>query len=1021
MLTWLLCAGAFAEQEHIRVGICVSSSTEECATDLLPRILETIAEQQQWTIEHIHETQQACSEQLRVGDIDLMLDTTCSLERSGMFWLSEESALIGWDRVYARSDISIQSFRDLEGKTIATSPKCSHPTEHEDIKSIMSRMDIDCNFIEVGSHLDIFMLLDAKLADAGIVSHLSGTHHADEYDVAATPIIFNPRSHHFAAAKDSERGRQLLSEIDQCLRDLKKNSAPPDSNALPRLLDGSRHDWWCSSQSKGKIKLSESEKEWLKEHPVIRIGIDPGFAPFEFLSEDNGFQGMAADFMDLISKKTGIKFNLAQSNGWSDCIQAIQKHELDVLPCIGISTERTKFLAYTKPYLKFARVIVAPIDSPVQGLEDLEGLRIGVQQDSSHHAFLKEHTSLQPKLYKTFEEVVLAVSREEIDAAIGNLAVTTHIMRNLALTNIKLAAHAAAEPQTLCIGIRKDWPELAPILNRAIETISMQERNAIMSKWLTLPQAADHNLDLSQEEREWLLLHPRIRVAWDPEWAPIEFADAKGHPHGVSMEYLKAIEAMLGIHFSMDEADSWQEAYTKLKNREIDMSSCVAVTRERLTHLDFTPTYLSSPVVLFGGNNMAYIRDMDELRRLRVAVVEHYAPDNWITHDYPELNLTRTSNITEAFKLLKKGKVDVFAGNVITGNYYLSKLRYHDIKITGSTPYSYKLRMAVRKDWPVFSGILRKALASLPEEDQTAFYRKWVWLKYEYGFNYSLFWKILAVCLVVIAAFAYWNRRLASEIRSREQAEKALSESKSKLRTSYANLQKMEELKDDLMHMVAHDMRSPLTAIGGILDIFLTELKQNKHALDDRELLLLAKSSSLSLTGMIQSLLDVSRLETHQMALNPLQIDLHEIAERAKKSLHIHFLNSGQNLHLSGTPAKAVADPEIIERVFTNLIENAIKATEKSETIEVHTSESATMAIAEVRDTGHGIPAEQQHLVFEKFSSLQNGSMRKISSIGLGLAFCKLAVEAHGGKINVESTEGEGTTFRIEIPRTPTT
>ena len=123
---------------------------------------------------------------------------------------------------------------------------------------------------------------------------------------------------------------------------------------------------------------------------------------------------------------------------------------------IGYSDERQSYLSFSEPYLKFARVIVTPMGSLATGIKDLHGLRVGVQVDSSHHAFLKENTQLKPVLYKTYEEGLLAVSRGEIDAVVGNLAVTTHLMQELALTNIKMAGYADPRPQSLAIGVRKD-------------------------------------------------------------------------------------------------------------------------------------------------------------------------------------------------------------------------------------------------------------------------------------------------------------------------------------------------------------------------------------------------------------------------------------------------------------------------------------------------------------------------------------------------------------------------------------
>ncbi len=1016
-----LLAACARGQEPLRVGAYenppkVFTTAAGRTTGLFPEVLQAIAKEQAWEIVYVHGTWQECLDRLSTGEIDLMIDMAVSNERRELYDFSEEPVLVNWGTAFSRADLPVQSFLDMQDRTVAVMRGSIHTEGPQGIKALTAQFGVPCRFLEADDYHEVLMLLDAKQADIGIVNRLFGTLYGDKYEVVPTSIIFNPRMLQFSTRKGSERGARLLAAIDESLRRFKADPESIYHKTLAYYLGGGTREWLDDRQRRlRRLELTPAERRWLEAHPRVRFAVDPGFAPFEFLSDEGHFCGMAADFVGLLAHKTGLEFTLVKHATWSESIQALRDREIDMLPCIGYSEERAQFISYGTPYLNFARVIVTRIEAPIQALADLVDRRVGIQADSSHHAFLREHTAIEPQLYRTFEECVLAVSKGELDATIGNLAVTTRAVQELALTNVKLAAYASAEPQSLAVGVRSDWPELTSIIDRALASVTAKERSAILANWLPIPAAASENIDLTQAEREWLLMHPRIRVAWDHEWAPIEFAGPDGTPQGISMEYLRAIESILGVKFDTSLATDWQETYAKLERREIDMSSCLAITPERLEHLDFTDTYLTSPVVLFGRGNLPYIRQMSELQGLKLAVVKDYATDEWITRDFPEMGIVRARSIGDAFRLVIQGDVDVFAGSILPGNYYLSRLRHHDIKIVGETPYAYKLRMAVRKDWPLFAGILRKALRSLPEVERNAFYRKWVWLRYEHGFDYSLFGKIVACAAVVVLLFAYWNRRLAAEIGRRRRVQAALLQSEKQLRASYADLKASETLKENLTHMIVHDMRSPLMSITGALELLQCDLPEIDWGDDGERDLQLAETSAGNLSRMIMSVLDVTRLESNQMPLDRKTVDLKAVVDCAVEELTPQARFAGVRVVSRGESSPCDADPAIIQRVLANLLANAIEVSPTGCEVEVMTAVSGCLAVAEVRDSGRGIPPEFRQRVFDKFVSRKTAIQGK-SAIGLGLAFCKLAVEAHGGSIEVQSEEGKGSTFRFSIP-----
>jgi signal transduction histidine kinase len=225
----------------------------------------------------------------------------------------------------------------------------------------------------------------------------------------------------------------------------------------------------------------------------------------------------------------------------------------------------------------------------------------------------------------------------------------------------------------------------------------------------------------------------------------------------------------------------------------------------------------------------------------------------------------------------------------------------------------------------------------------------------------------------------------------------------------------LERVRNDLTHMMVHDLRSPLTAIMGASDA----LGETSEALTPKErgTLDVIHNSADQMLDLITEILDVSRLESKQMPIERQATDIPAlIAETLRmassqiEKKHLRLAND--------TPADlppAYADSRLIERVIQNLIGNAVKYTPEAGELRitaVPVEAPRPLLMISVSDTGPGIPLEIQSRVFEKFV---RGDHKEHGS-GLGLAFCRLAVEAHQGRIWVESEPGRGATFHFTLP-----
>jgi signal transduction histidine kinase len=226
----------------------------------------------------------------------------------------------------------------------------------------------------------------------------------------------------------------------------------------------------------------------------------------------------------------------------------------------------------------------------------------------------------------------------------------------------------------------------------------------------------------------------------------------------------------------------------------------------------------------------------------------------------------------------------------------------------------------------------------------------------------------------------------------------------------------LERLREDMTHMLVHDLRSPMTVLKSAVDMIQTSVEQQDTQTLDR-LITLAQQSSDRILRMVGNLLEISKFESGQMPLRPETVDTRALLQEIVARFAPLTTEAQITLETSTAPdlPPLHADPEIIDRVFTNLLDNAIKFTPDGGHIhlQAHLDASGDIHVS-LSDTGPGIALEEQEHLFTKFRTLTRDGRRR--GTGLGLPFCKLAVEAHGGRIGVQSQPGQGSTFWVRLP-----
>jgi NtrC-family two-component system sensor histidine kinase KinB len=224
----------------------------------------------------------------------------------------------------------------------------------------------------------------------------------------------------------------------------------------------------------------------------------------------------------------------------------------------------------------------------------------------------------------------------------------------------------------------------------------------------------------------------------------------------------------------------------------------------------------------------------------------------------------------------------------------------------------------------------------------------------------------------------------------------------------------LARIKDEFLHSITHDLRNPMGAIKGFVEFMLKEIPGPVNE-SQRKMLVSIDRASFRLLGMINNILDSAKMEAGKMEIGLAPVNLRDVAARVNSLMEPLGQRKSIRFELEGEENLVVnSDAGLIERMFTNLIGNAIKFTPENGIITTGLSDDGDHITAWVRDTGDGIPPEYLGKVFEKFEQVKG---QKAGGTGLGLTICKFVAASHLGKIWAESEPGKGAKFVFSIPK----
>ena len=278
--------------------------------------------------------------------------------------------------------------------------------------------------------------------------------------------------------------------------------------------------------------------------------------------------------------------------------------------------------------------------------------------------------------------------------------------------------------------------------------------------WLPVFSAEESaSLTLTPDEQSYLQSLPLLRFTGDPNWLPYEAFDLKGNYIGIVAEHLAIIENKLNLKVLKVPTATWSESVELAKTGGVDILSETDDSALK-SHLLFTQSYVSNPVVIVMGTNQNYVEGIPQIKDKTIGVIKDYGYVTKIVTKYQDYRFEIVNDIQDGLIAVSTGRVDALLCTVTLCGYTMAELGLHDVKIVGKTEFDTQLAFGVNPKFSALVPILNKAIASISAEERQQILDKWALQGYVEKTDYSLVWQMLLAFILIMSFLAYRQSQL---------------------------------------------------------------------------------------------------------------------------------------------------------------------------------------------------------------------------------------------------------------------
>jgi signal transduction histidine kinase len=520
------------------------------------------------------------------------------------------------------------------------------------------------------------------------------------------------------------------------------------------------------------------------------------------------------------------------------------------------------------------------------------------------------------------------------------------------------------------------------------------------------PGSTDKRVDLSEEERDWIVHHPTLRVGTTTDSPPFSYLGADGKATGIDIDILEAISERTGLKFEIFPTNSWEALVAQAKQVQLDLVTGASWSLAREKGYVFTEPYSESETVIVGPEANHRFSHVSMLRRARIAMPRKHLTTRELAARLPSANIVLAGTQAECFEMVAKGEVDVAVANLFVTSQYLEEHPGAKLEISGViTEFDFPLRFVMERPNEVLQGILNKGLKRISTQERDDIFSKHLLFELQgarrVGLLHERMKQLLLAAAAVGALLLLWNFSMRKEIRARRVAE-------AELREANHELQEANQSMEVFSHSLSHDLKGPLRAISGFAEMLKKDC-QDKIDSDGQEYLERITVSASRMNNLMDDVVAYNRASRSESSIKTVSLEplVHQLVSEFPPEQRECF-------HVASPLPDVQADPTLLGRCVANLLSNAVKfvPSERTPSIDIRAEQIGSFVKLWVEDNGIGIAPEHQERIFKLFERLA----ADYEGTGVGLAVVAKAMERMSGGFGVDSVPDKGSRFWIRLP-----
>ena len=765
----------------------------------------------------------------------------------------------------------------------------------------------------------------------------------------------------------------------------------------------------------------------------VRIGYYENEVFQEGASQGAVKTGYAYEYYRKISEYTGWKYEYVYG-GFGELYQMLLDGEIDLLAGLAWRENRADVIGFPDAPMgnETYNLVKHDDDSDITtDFESLTGKRIGVL-DSAMVGVLNSWLEArnisaevvtfadQEPLVNAFDTHAVDVLAAEGDGAYGR-------------DHMEILCSFGASDYYLCVNIRR--PDLLAKLNTAQTQLSVEEPNYLNTLRSRYYSVSMSSRAFSAAEREWLDTHTTLTIGYLNNYLPYSDTDEQGNVTGIIKDYVPQILSDLGIdHINVKYSGfgSYDEMIAAIDAETIDVAFPVG---GGLYYSEENGIYQSNPVVS-SAMELIYRGEFSENKTDSFAVNENNRMQYYyIRTNFPDAEVSFYPSIDDCLAAVRDGKVSGTTLNGLRASDILKNGKYRDLS-------QYHLSRNDDRCFGVRIGnegllkLLNRGINVLGADyAQNMSYRYTEGL---YSFTFTDYLRehmalfgsvILAVAAAIIFLLVRDVRHSKREMQDKERARieleaknRELAEGREALTDALIAAEHANRAKTTFLNNMSHDIRTPMNAIVGFTALAASHIDNKEQV---RDYLGKISVSSQHLLSLINDVLDMSRIESGKVVIENSDVHLPDVIHDLRTIIQPNVTAKQLDLYIDTQDViheDIITDKLRLNQILLNILSNAIKFTPSGGMISFRVIEkpSASQETANfefrIKDTGIGMSEEFKKTVFEAFSRERTSTVSGIQGTGLGMAITKNIVDMMGGTICVNSTEGKGSEFIVELP-----